>query len=361
MAKSGIRTVDYATEYSRRLDTAVRQNVLWGIKECNQNVADFVGKEFGADGYEISYHSHPRESHADMAGKTFAIGKARTVNGVYYPSFEEEAEPLLKEFGCLHFKFPILLGISRPAYSKEQLEEFKANDKKKFEFEDKQYTMYEGTQLQRQIETEIRHQKDRAVLAKETGEEITRRQAQERINQLKNKYAELSQASGLPTKIERMQVKGFRSVKEIDVNEARIDDILYIIPPIRGDAIKPKSIYKEIQKSNVGREAWQYIIEKEPNIEINYTLEAPKGIRGYQYGKNIYIFVKNTKTIKVTTETLIHEITHMKLDIGGDQWSEAVCIAQEKRHTKDVLTYSDMRDIIKETKRLYPEMKWREK
>ena len=41
LADSGIKTVDYATGYSRRLDTAVRQNILWGIKECNQNVSDF--------------------------------------------------------------------------------------------------------------------------------------------------------------------------------------------------------------------------------------------------------------------------------------------------------------------------------
>ena len=109
MANSGIRTVDgvkkadYATGYSRRLDTAVRQNVLWGVKQCNQNTADQIGEEFGADGYEVSYHSNPRESHADMAGKQFAKGPARTVNGVFYPSFEEVAEPLLNEFNCLHF------------------------------------------------------------------------------------------------------------------------------------------------------------------------------------------------------------------------------------------------------------------
>ena len=212
LANSGTRTVDYATGYSRRLDTAVRQNVLWGIKQCNQNVADMIGEEFGADGYEISYHSHPRDSHAEMGGKQYAIGKARTVNGIYYPSFSD-VENLLEDFNCLHFKFPILLGISQPAIDESELERLKEEDKQTFEFEGKEYTKYEASQLQRKIETEIRHQKDRAIIAKAAGEKETQEAAQMRINLLTSKYSQLSKASGLPTKVERMQVKGFRSIK----------------------------------------------------------------------------------------------------------------------------------------------------
>ena len=212
LVNSGIKTVDYATGYTRRLDSAVRQNILWGVKQCNQNTADLVGKEFGADGYEISYHSNPRPSHAEMGGKQYAIGKARTVNGVYYPSFEENAEPLLNEYGCLHFKFSILLGISRPAYDTEQLEEFKANDSRKFEFEGNEYTKYEGEQLQNKIEVAVKRQKELANIAKAAGNEDLRREAQYKINLLTSKYAKLSEVSGLPTKMERMQVAGFRKV-----------------------------------------------------------------------------------------------------------------------------------------------------
>lgn len=212
LSQSGIRTVDYATGYSRRLDTAVRQNVLWGIKQCNQNTADKVGEDYGADGYEISYHSNPRPSHADMGGKQYAKGEARTVNGVYYPSFDTVAH-LLEEYNCLHFKFSILLGISIPTYDKEELEALKAEDNKKFEFEGKEYTKYEASQIQRKLETEIRHQKDRSIIAKASGNEEMRQDAQLKINQLTSKYAKLSKGCELPTKMERMNVKGFRSVK----------------------------------------------------------------------------------------------------------------------------------------------------
>ena len=218
ISDSGIRTVDYATGYSRRLDSAVRQNILWGLKQCNQNTADLIGKEFGADGYEIDYHSAPRPSHADMGGRQYAIGKGRTINGEYYPSFESEAEPLLNDYGCLHFKFSILLGISEPTYSPETLATLKANDNEKVEFEGKKYTKYEASQVQRKLETEIRRQKDRTIIAKAAGDREMREEAQAKINLLTSKYAKFSKAAGLPTKMERARVAGFRniSVKSVD-------------------------------------------------------------------------------------------------------------------------------------------------
>lgn len=214
MSDSGIRTADYATGYSRRLDTAVRQNILWGVKQCNQNTADIIGEDFGADGYEISYHSNPRQNHAEMGGQQYAIGKGRTVKGVYYPSFEQEAEPLLNDYGCLHFKFSILLGVSKPAYSKDELERFKENDKKTFEFEGKTFTGYEGTQLQRKIETSIRHYRDLSKMANAGGDEELKLKADKKIRQLTNKYHQLSRESGLPTRMERLQ----SAVKGIDTN-----------------------------------------------------------------------------------------------------------------------------------------------
>lgn len=221
LADSGIRTVDYATGYSRRLDSAVRQNILWGIKECNQNTADMIGEEFGADGYEISYHSHPRPSHEDMGGKTFAIGKARTVNGIYYPSFDEKAEPLLKEYGCLHFKFSVLLGVSESAYTNEQLEQLKADDKKTFEFEGKQYTKYDASQMMSTIESRVKKLKDRANIATSAGDEDLRQEVQYKINIFTNKYAQLSKASGLPTKMEKMRVAGFKRTKGVSTSEGQ--------------------------------------------------------------------------------------------------------------------------------------------
>ena len=146
-------------------------------------------------------------------GKTYAKGKARTIDGVYYPSFEEKAKALLEEYGCLHFKFSVLLGVSTPAHTKEQLAQLKANDKKTFEFEGKKYTKYEASQTMSQIESRVKKLKDRANIATAAGDDDLRREEQYKINLLTNKYAKLSETCELPTKMERMQVAGYRPVK----------------------------------------------------------------------------------------------------------------------------------------------------
>ncbi len=211
LADSGLRTVDYATGYSRRLDSAVRQNVLWGIKQCNQGILNQVGEETEADGYEIDYHSNPRPSHAPMGGKMYAIGESRIIDGVYYPPFSD-VEELLADYNCLHFATPVILGVSEPSYPPEVLAALKERDKQTFTFEGKEYTGYEATQIQRKLESAIRKQKDRAVLFAASGDDTARRTAQEKINALTEKYADFSKAADLPTKKERLSVAGFRKV-----------------------------------------------------------------------------------------------------------------------------------------------------
>ena len=266
MVNSGIKTVDYASGYSRNLESAVRQNVLWGVKECNQNTADRIGEEFGADGYEISYHSNPRVTHADMAGKQFAKGPARTVNGVFYPSFEEEAEPLLKEFNCLHFKLSILLGISVPAYTREQLEALKAEDNKTFEFEGKTYTKYEASQVQGILERKMVTQKELANMAKAAGDDDLRREAQGNINLLASKYNDFCKASGLPTRAERMNVSGFKVVKA-DENLTFIKNQSII----KKQSNLPEKLYLPNEKlantSNVNFPKMQSVVPKKASLE----------------------------------------------------------------------------------------------
>jgi len=89
----------------------------------------------------------------------------------------------------------------------------KEQSTEKIEFEGKEYTRYEATQLQRRIETSVRQSKDRAIIAKAAGDDLTRRVEQLRINQLKDKYLELSKKFGLPDSRDRMAVSGFRQVK----------------------------------------------------------------------------------------------------------------------------------------------------
>ncbi|MCQ2743508.1 MAG: hypothetical protein MJ230_01750 [bacterium] len=145
-----------------------------------------------------------------------------------------------------------------------------------------------------------------------------------------------------------------------NINEAKGDDLFSILPPFKGDYVQPKNIVNELNKSEIGKETLQYLRENpQLRVEINYTDEIPN-LRGIQRGNNIVIYGKNTQTKLLVTQTIIHEVTHHKYDIGGDKRSEVLCFLAEELHIKSTLTAREKIDIIKEVNRLYPKLLWRE-
>ena len=117
------------------------------------------------------------------------------------------------EYNCYHKIFSIVLGVSKPEYTDKQLNDIRESNLSGFEFEGKHYTMYEGTQLQRRIELNIRKQKDTQILARASGDTELVEQSQNKIRLLTSKYNDLCKASGLLPKKIRMQVAGYRRVK----------------------------------------------------------------------------------------------------------------------------------------------------
>ena len=211
--------VEYRSGYKRRLDSVVRTNMLDGIRELNMETSKRFGQEYNADGVEISVHTAPAPDHSDIQGKQFSNeeyeilengGTAKDIKGNKYDGADKRH---IGELNCYHKIFPIVIGVSKPQYTDEQLKKIQDDNKKGFEFEGKHYTNYEGTQLQRRIETEIRKAKDTQILAKASGDMELVGQSQDRITKLTHKYNDLCKVSGLLPKKIRMQVSGYRRIK----------------------------------------------------------------------------------------------------------------------------------------------------
>lgn len=190
--------------YSRRLDSSVRMNILDGVRQVNIGIQEQVGKEFGADGVEVSHHVNCAPDHIHIDGQQFSKKKFEKINN-------NLTRPVAS-MNCRHFVFSIVLGVSSPLYTKKQLEEDRKNNEKGFEYEGKHYTLYEGEQLQRKIELAVRQQKDLQIIAKASNDKDTISKSQSNITQLTQKYKELSKISGLPTKMDRMRVVGYQRV-----------------------------------------------------------------------------------------------------------------------------------------------------
>ena len=209
---SGVR-VDYGGGVTRRLDTVVRQNLLWGAKQASTEYNTIIGEELGADGVEIDAHSNPRESHRFMQGKQYVLGKARTINGVYFESADEALERL-QDYGCLHYKTPIICGISEPRYSPEELKRLNEQNAKKYTVDGKEYSGYDITQMQRRLESSVRNEKATRDLAKASGDNVLVKRCNESIKAYQTKYNEISEITGIQGDKKRMSVpKGTATVK----------------------------------------------------------------------------------------------------------------------------------------------------
>ena len=223
LASSGVRKIEYESGYSRRLDTSIRMNILDSMRQVSNESQQLFGKEFDSDGVEVSVHEMPAPDHALVQGRQFSNEefenfqndrKAVDYTGmVFEPEFEGHDRRSISEYNCYHYIFSIVLGVSKPQYSDKQLKEIINNANKKIEFDGKEYTQYELTQLQRRIETAIRQEKDTQILARASEDNELVLQSQTRITQLTIKYKQLCNVSGLPNKLStRASVPNYKRI-----------------------------------------------------------------------------------------------------------------------------------------------------
>lgn len=218
---SGLKTIQYESGRNIRLDSAVRMHLKGRLRELHNENQELFGKEFGSDGIEISTHSHPAIDHEKVQGRQFSNEEYEKLNnGLDAKDYTGKIFNLdhddkngyrpISEMNCYHYIFSIILGVSKPEYTEKQLQQIIDDNNKGFELDGKHYSNYEGTQLQRNLERKIREQKDIQILAKASGNNELVDESQQKITQLTQKYKELSDVSGLPTKMARMRVSQYK-------------------------------------------------------------------------------------------------------------------------------------------------------
>ena len=123
--------VNYTSGARSRMDVAIRRSVLTGVNQTCGKLTEAYSAELGAEYYEVSAHSGARESHAFWQGRVYKIeGHAPG-----YPNFRDTTHygdgNGLCGWNCRHSFYPYWPGISKPAYTKEKLDWYKA---KRFEY-----------------------------------------------------------------------------------------------------------------------------------------------------------------------------------------------------------------------------------
>ena len=209
---SGLKTIDYETGTTRRLDSAIKMNLLGGIRDLSNEMQNEFGKEFGADAIEISVHEFPAIDHADIQGHQFSFEEFNKfkddkefedLKGNKFLPTDERGQDRrnISQYNCYHYLFNIVAGVSKPQYSNEELKKIIDDNEKGAELDGKHYTNYELSQIMRKLETKIREQKDLQIIARASDDKDLILQAQTKITQLTNKYKQVVKISGLPNQL----------------------------------------------------------------------------------------------------------------------------------------------------------------
>ena len=217
IGSAGMQVV-YESGYHRRLDTAVRQNILDATGQIAQTSAIMVGEALKYNGMEISAHAMSAPDHEPVQGHVFLLDQFYNLQqnspsvDIDGHTFEAIRRPI-SEWNCGHFAYPFDTRYSKRKYTDEELQKFIDDNKAGCTIGKKKYTLYETSQIMRRIECEIRKEKDKAVAAQAAGDERLRVDCQLRINHLSSMYKQVTDASGLTPRRERMTVEGFRKAK----------------------------------------------------------------------------------------------------------------------------------------------------
>lgn len=195
MARSGLRSVDYASGRTYQLDTAARMCIRTSAHQLSAKISYRNCDVMNTDLVEVSKHWGARPSHQVWQGKIYS----RSGKNKKYPAFKEchygEADGLCG-VNCRHTFYPFFEGISEPNTWKEE------PDPK--EYGGKMYKYYDATQKQRAMERQIRSTKREIEAMRSIGGNTSELESQKK-RQIRE-YHKFSHAMDISPKDNRLRV-----------------------------------------------------------------------------------------------------------------------------------------------------------
>ncbi len=210
---SGVK-VSYASGVKRSLSAMIRQNLLYGAKQSALAYNKYIGEKLGCDGFEVDAHAGCRPSHEFMQGKMYSYDGEKTVDGVTYED-GTEALKALDDYWCLHFEIDVILGVSPPRYSEEELEQIHKETTELIEYDGRKKTLYEWKQTQRAFERNVRTERQKADMYETAGLKRKAQDSRDRVKIYRDKYDDMCKnVPGLNPRPERMRI-----YKNVDISD----------------------------------------------------------------------------------------------------------------------------------------------
>lgn len=159
LTRNGLAVIQYPTGWVDYLDVAFRRATLTGVNQTAAEVQLRRMDEMETDLVETTAHHGARPSHAAWQGKWFSRSGKSDKYPDFYASTGYGTGPGLCGWNCRHSFFPVIEGLSDPAYSAEKLREL---NNRTVTVDGEEMSLYDATQRQRYIERKIRRWKREA-------------------------------------------------------------------------------------------------------------------------------------------------------------------------------------------------------
>lgn len=214
MTNSGLRTIDYDSGWSSRIDVAARRAIMTGFRQVQAKINEQVAKELHTNYFEVSWHGGARPTHQEWQGKVYSYEGLENVCGL-------GSVTGLLGANCYHQYNAFIPGISVRIYTDAQLEQWSAEENNPVEYNGRQYTKYQALQQQRKLETLMRKQRQDIKLLKEgDGDKNDIIAAKSRYRSTMARYTEFSKKMNLPQQKERIYQDGLGRIVKTDRKHA---------------------------------------------------------------------------------------------------------------------------------------------
>lgn len=200
MTNSGIRTIDYASGYTSRVEVAARRALMTGVNQVLIQNTEQMAKDLETEDFEVSWHATARPSHQIWQGRVYPKQELIDKCGL------GKVDGLLGA-SCYHFYYPFIKGVSTRTYTDEELDKMNAKENEKQEYRGREYTTYEATQHQRKLERLMRkYKRDKQLLEHGNAEQEEIRNVSSRYRATMQEYVDFSKEMGLPQQRDRIYV-----------------------------------------------------------------------------------------------------------------------------------------------------------
>ena len=216
LTNSGLRTIDYASGWSNRVEVAARRAVMTGITQVTGKINEQNAEKLETEYFEVSWHADARPTHQKWQGRVYSKKDLEEVCGL-------GTGDGLAGWNCRHTYYPFIPGISERLYTDEQLDAMNEKENTPKEWNGKKYTSYEASQKQRKMETSIRAWKRKVQLLKDGGASGDVVDAAKcRYRTIMDEYARFSEAMKMPQQKERFYIGKAAKKKVADVAKSDI-------------------------------------------------------------------------------------------------------------------------------------------